>query len=201
MVVYGSTKCTHCKQDPIYVFQEMKLRGLVPNSYIHVSVSDLCIFPRSVHPFCCSKSLDRSGAIIWASEGVLRVQQGVGDIQKQFTHRGDGGPDKYKFTGLHYTALPAEVNPYGKGCIIASIEYKKLIYFKILSIIYSLDHNFRRIWTWRWCDGSHSLAKSALTERYLKSTMPASIICPVKGTVSREKRREFLVTLLNWESV
>jgi hypothetical protein len=30
-------------QDPIYVFPEMKLRGLVPNSYIHVSVCDLCI--------------------------------------------------------------------------------------------------------------------------------------------------------------
>jgi hypothetical protein len=33
----------HCKEDPIYVFTEMKLRGLVPNSYIHVSVSDLYI--------------------------------------------------------------------------------------------------------------------------------------------------------------
>jgi hypothetical protein len=33
----------HCKQDPIYVFPEMKLRGLVPNFYIHVSVSDLYI--------------------------------------------------------------------------------------------------------------------------------------------------------------
>jgi hypothetical protein len=33
----------HCKEDPIYVFQEMKLRGLVPNFHIHVSVSDLCI--------------------------------------------------------------------------------------------------------------------------------------------------------------
>jgi hypothetical protein len=30
----------HCKQDPIYVFPEMKLRGLVPNSHIHVSLSD-----------------------------------------------------------------------------------------------------------------------------------------------------------------
>ncbi len=30
-------------QNPIYVFQEMKLRGLVPNSYIHVTVSDLHI--------------------------------------------------------------------------------------------------------------------------------------------------------------
>jgi hypothetical protein len=33
--------CLHCKEDPIYVFPEMKLRGLVPNSYILVSVSYL----------------------------------------------------------------------------------------------------------------------------------------------------------------
>jgi hypothetical protein len=32
-----------CKEDPIYVFPEMKLRTLAPNSYIHVSVSDLYI--------------------------------------------------------------------------------------------------------------------------------------------------------------
>jgi hypothetical protein len=33
----------HCKEDPTYVFPEMKLRGLVPNFHIHVSVSDLNI--------------------------------------------------------------------------------------------------------------------------------------------------------------
>ncbi len=33
----------HCREDPIYVFPEMKLLGLVPDSYIHVSVSDLYI--------------------------------------------------------------------------------------------------------------------------------------------------------------
>jgi hypothetical protein len=33
----------HCTENPIYVFQEMKMRGLIPKSYIHVSVSDLCI--------------------------------------------------------------------------------------------------------------------------------------------------------------
>jgi hypothetical protein len=33
----------HCKQDPIYIFPEMRLRGLVPNFHIHVSVSDLYI--------------------------------------------------------------------------------------------------------------------------------------------------------------
>jgi hypothetical protein len=33
----------HCKQDPIYVFSEIKLRGLVLNFHIHVSVSGLNI--------------------------------------------------------------------------------------------------------------------------------------------------------------
>ncbi len=39
----------HWTKNPIYVFPEMKLRGLVPNSYIHVSVSDLYI-PRITLP-------------------------------------------------------------------------------------------------------------------------------------------------------
>ncbi len=33
----------HCTKTPIDVFPEMKLRGLVPNSYIHVTMSDLYI--------------------------------------------------------------------------------------------------------------------------------------------------------------
>jgi hypothetical protein len=33
----------HCKEDAIYVFPEIKLRGLVPNFSIHVSVSNLYI--------------------------------------------------------------------------------------------------------------------------------------------------------------
>ncbi len=33
----------HYTENPIYVFPERKLCGLVPNSYIHVSVSDLYI--------------------------------------------------------------------------------------------------------------------------------------------------------------
>jgi len=40
----------HCKEDPIYVFPEMKLRGLVPNFHIYVSVSDLHN-PRIGQPF------------------------------------------------------------------------------------------------------------------------------------------------------
>ncbi len=30
---------THCKEDPIYVFPEMKLSGFVPNFHILVAVS------------------------------------------------------------------------------------------------------------------------------------------------------------------
>jgi hypothetical protein len=41
----------HWTENPIYVFPEMKLRGLVPNSYIHGSVSDLYV--------------SRSGLLIW----------------------------------------------------------------------------------------------------------------------------------------
>ncbi len=37
------------------IFPEKKLRGHSPNSNIHVSVSDLYIFPGSVRLFCCRK--------------------------------------------------------------------------------------------------------------------------------------------------
>jgi hypothetical protein len=33
----------HCKENPIHVLQEKKLRGLSPNFHIHVSVTDLYI--------------------------------------------------------------------------------------------------------------------------------------------------------------
>ncbi len=36
---------THCKENPIYLFPGMKLRGLVLNFHIHISVNDL-YFPR-----------------------------------------------------------------------------------------------------------------------------------------------------------
>ncbi len=34
---------THCKENPIYVLSEKKLRGLSPNLQIHVSVNDFYI--------------------------------------------------------------------------------------------------------------------------------------------------------------
>ncbi len=39
----------HCKDDPIYVIPDMKLRGLVPNFHIHVTVSDLYSHNRSTY--------------------------------------------------------------------------------------------------------------------------------------------------------
>ncbi len=44
----------HCTKNPIYIFPETKLRGLVPNSYINVSVSVLYI-PRIGLPIWLQK--------------------------------------------------------------------------------------------------------------------------------------------------
>jgi hypothetical protein len=49
LYVKKHTKIKHCTKNPIYVLLEIKLRGLVPNSYIHVSMSDL-YFPRTSLP-------------------------------------------------------------------------------------------------------------------------------------------------------
>jgi hypothetical protein len=38
-----SKKNMHCNENPIYVFPERELRGISPNFYIHVPVSDLYI--------------------------------------------------------------------------------------------------------------------------------------------------------------
>jgi hypothetical protein len=38
--IHSSGEAVHCTENPIYVFPEMKLRGRVPNSDIHVSVRD-----------------------------------------------------------------------------------------------------------------------------------------------------------------
>jgi hypothetical protein len=43
VILYFDTAFLHCKQDPINAIQEIKLRCLVPNFHIHVSVGDLYI--------------------------------------------------------------------------------------------------------------------------------------------------------------
>ncbi len=40
---------THCTKNSKHIFPEMKLRSLVPNFYIHVSVSDLYINRSQIH--------------------------------------------------------------------------------------------------------------------------------------------------------
>ncbi len=53
----------HCTENPIYVFPEMKLRGLVPNTYIHVSVRVIYI--------------PRIGTPIWLQQNVKRKKGGL----------------------------------------------------------------------------------------------------------------------------
>ncbi len=53
------TPIPHSTKNPIYVFPEMKLCGLVPNAYIHVSVSDLCIPRIGLHIWLQHNTVDR----------------------------------------------------------------------------------------------------------------------------------------------
>jgi hypothetical protein len=48
--VLSCSRSSH-KENSIYVFPEKKLRGLIPNFYIHISVSDLCIPTIGPHVF------------------------------------------------------------------------------------------------------------------------------------------------------
>ncbi len=52
IVLQYDSQTTHYKQDPIYVFPEMKLHSLVLNFHIHVSVSDLYIPMIGPHISC-----------------------------------------------------------------------------------------------------------------------------------------------------
>ncbi len=70
------------REDQIYVFPEMKLRGLVPDSYINVSVWDLDIPTIDPPVFCCSKI---GGPIVYSihffspiAEAFLREKNSLG---------------------------------------------------------------------------------------------------------------------------
>ncbi len=71
--MYWTCTRAHCKQDPIYVFPEMKLRGIVPNFHIHVSVSD-SYFPRVGPPIVQQ--------IWWTAHIYMNV--GIGNEAAQF---------------------------------------------------------------------------------------------------------------------
>ncbi len=50
---------THCTKNSKHIFLEMKLRGLVPNFYIHVSVSDFIYIPT-----ICPRQTNRGNILI-----------------------------------------------------------------------------------------------------------------------------------------
>jgi hypothetical protein len=60
----------HFTENLIYIFPEIKLRGLAPNSYIHVSVSNLYI-PTIGLPICCKLR----GIVISKTELYCSVSQ------------------------------------------------------------------------------------------------------------------------------
>ncbi len=77
----------HCKQDPIYLFPEMTLRGLVPNFHVYVSVSDLYIFPRSICLFCCRKYVDWSWEIAHRHMNVEIRTEAAQFPEKEYINR------------------------------------------------------------------------------------------------------------------
>ncbi len=57
LVSHGLVDCkVHCTENPIYVFPEMKLRGLIPNSYTFMYLWAIFIFLRLVCLFGCADS-------------------------------------------------------------------------------------------------------------------------------------------------
>jgi hypothetical protein len=67
--VQGITLQNYCTENGKKIFPKRKLRGLSPNLYIHISVSDLYIFPRSVCLYGCSKK--GSGPILGIYKSLL----------------------------------------------------------------------------------------------------------------------------------
>jgi hypothetical protein len=49
----------HCKENPIYLLPEKKLRGFSPNFHIHVSVADLYFPTITPHIFLATEQADR----------------------------------------------------------------------------------------------------------------------------------------------
>jgi len=75
----------HCKEDPIYVFPQIKLRGIVPNFHIHVSVSDLYIPTISPPPpIFCSKIGGPIVGIYKIAHRYINVDFGNETVQLHF---------------------------------------------------------------------------------------------------------------------
>jgi hypothetical protein len=79
----GHCLTPHCKENPIYVLPEKKLRGLSPNFHIHVSVlSDLYI-PR-IHPPISCRRIGRPLVEILYINAHRNMNEGYGSKAAQF---------------------------------------------------------------------------------------------------------------------
>jgi hypothetical protein len=71
----------HCTANPIYGFPEMKLAGLVPNSYIHVSVGDLYISRVGLHNcYCLQQNRQTNPGNIKIAHRYMNVEIGRQNI-------------------------------------------------------------------------------------------------------------------------
>ncbi len=65
----------HCTENSKQIFPEVKLRGLVPNSYIHVSGSELLfIFSRLVRLILLQRERGRAVSFLGIHKSDLRLQ-------------------------------------------------------------------------------------------------------------------------------
>ncbi len=87
--VVRATLQRHFTENSKQILPEMKLRGLSPNSYIRVSLSDLYIFPRSVCLFCCRKiggrdrgNMYKSLTDTWMRKLAMRPRSSFSGIYK-----------------------------------------------------------------------------------------------------------------------
>ncbi len=69
----------HCAKNPIYVFPDIKLYGLVPNSYIHVAESNLYI-PRLGLPIWLQQSRHNDPRNIEITHRYMNVEIGRQNI-------------------------------------------------------------------------------------------------------------------------
>jgi hypothetical protein len=75
----------HCKEDPIYDYQQMKLRDIVPNFHIHVSGKDLYIPTISPPPpIFCSKIGGPIVGIYKIAHRYINVDFGNETVQLHF---------------------------------------------------------------------------------------------------------------------
>jgi hypothetical protein len=59
ILLYYYTLQRHCTEKSEQIFPDMKLRGLVPNAYIHVSLSDLYVYSHDQSGnFAAAKQVD-----------------------------------------------------------------------------------------------------------------------------------------------